>query len=798
MSLERYRKKRKFTSTPEPKGGKKETGGPLRFVIQKHRASHLHYDFRLEMDGVLKSWAVPKGPSLNPDDKRLAMMVEDHPLEYANFEGIIPKGNYGAGAVMVWDTGVYRGYEDNLLAQLKKGHITIVLLGEKLKGEFALVRSPKMSENAWLLLKAGDEYVSTKDILKKDRSVITGRSMDEIASEAVKKKEIWHSRPKNLDLGDAKKAPMPKEVRPMLAKTVDTPFDRANWIYEIKWDGYRAIAQINSEKVNLYSRNGISYNEKFESIAKSLTKFSGNAVLDGEIVMLDSTGRPDFQLLQDYPSTKSKGELVFYVFDILHFDGRDLTDLPLVKRKEILRSVIPPLDGIRYSDYVEESGRAFFSVAQKLNLEGIMAKDAESRYLIGQRSDSWLKIKTGKTQIATIAGFTSPKGNRSHIGALILGIRKQGKLIYIGHTGGGFNDENLKTTLEKLTPLITDECPFDEVPKTNAPATWVRPVIKCEVTFKEWTKDNKMRHPIFSRFLEEQSNNSKKSEFTHLTKTFWPKEKYTKEDLINYYSEIASVILPYLKDRPQSLLRFPDGIKGKSFYQKESSTLGGDWIKRVAIHSESGDKKINFMLCQDKESLLYMVNLGCIDFNPWSSKIDNLDNPDYLILDLDPEKASFQKVIEVANVVREVLEKLNIKSFPKTSGKRGMHIYIPVEAKYSYEQVRQFAQILALQVQAKLPKLVSLKHSPKERVGKIYIDYLRNARGATAASVYSARAYPNATVSTPLYWNEVTKKLDPSKFNIKTIMKRLDKHGDLFKPVLGAGIDIEKILQLLH
>jgi bifunctional non-homologous end joining protein LigD len=822
MSLSAYHQKRKFDKTPEPAGKELKTSGPLRFVVQKHEASRLHYDFRLELDGVLKSWAVPKGPSLNPEDKRLAMEVEDHPMEYENFEGIIPKGNYGAGTVMVWDKGVYspldtverKKAEKILRDQLKKGHLTFVLLGEKVKGEFALIKTPHAEEKAWLLIKKGDEYATRKNILTKDHSVLTGRTMEEIEKKAPTERNIWLGKPKDVDLSGAKKGRLEHAVKPMLATSIEEPFDNPDWIFELKWDGYRAIAEISDRKAKLYSRNHQSFNEKYAPIVTSLEKIPGNMVLDGEIVVVDKKGRPDFQLMQDYPS--SGGELIYYVFDILYYEGRNLKTLPLIKRKEIVKEVLPDLPYLRYGDYISTHGKAFFKEAHKLQLEGIMAKKADSEYFEGSRSKDWLKIKISLRQEAVIAGFTEPKGNRQHFGALVLGLYRHGKLEYIGHTGGGFNDKSLEATIKKLKKITRKESPFAVVPKTNAPVTWVKPELICEVTFHEWTKDHIMRQPIFLGLRDDKAASEVEDEvsakkeakhekigkqtvtLTNLSKVFWPKEGYTKGDLIEYYSEMSKVLLPYLIDRPESLLRYPDGITGQGFYQKNVSNLTADWLKTIKIHSNSGDKTVEYLLCQDKETLLYIINLGCIDLHPWASRKGSLSHPDFIILDLDPEKVSFEKVIEVALTTRQILEDLDIKSYIKTSGSRGLHIYIPMGAKYDYDQARNFSLLLGMQVQEKLPDLVSLKRNPKDRQGMVYIDYLRNIKSQTAASAYSVRPKPGATVSTPLRWEEVNTKLDPSVFTIKTMRKRLDKHGDLFKGVMGKGVDMKKVLKKLE
>lgn len=802
MSLRVYRTKRTFDKTPEPKGGKTQTSGPLTFVIQKHQASRLHYDFRLELDGTLKSWAVPKGPSANPEDKRLAVMVEDHPLDYASFEGIIPKGNYGGGTVMVWDRGVYtpiiestdrKEAEQLLKKQLQKGHLTFVLLGEKLQGEYALIKTHGGEENAWLLIKAGDIYASKKDILKKDRSVLTGRSMEEIRDQ---KSDVWISKPS--------KSAMPHDVKPMLAKSIDAPFDDTDWLFEMKYDGYRAIAEIDKGKVLLYSRNGISFEKKFAPIVSALQRFTAKAVLDGEVVVVDSEGKPRFQWLQDYPD--GEGMLLYYVFDLLYYDGRDLTSLPLSQRKQILKDVLPDLPSVRYGEHIEASGVAMFDHIKKLGIEGIMAKNKYSPYHAGVRSDDWLKIKNGNRQEVVIGGFTEPKGTRNHFGALVVGVYKRGKLIYVGHVGGGFDEKTLTRLKNKLQPLVQPNSPFAQKPETNAPVTWVKPVLLAEVAYSNWTADGQMRHPVFiglrddkasSDVVQEQSADTDLT-YTHLSKLFWPKEKYTKGNLIAYYREIAPIILPYLKDRPESLLRYPDGVTGNSFYQKDAKLLDTDYVNTTAIRSESHNKEIKYALCQNETALLYLVNLGCIDFNPWSSRVGSLEQPDYLLIDLDPLDVEFTDVVKTALAARKLLERLEITSFVKTSGATGMHIYIPLAAKYTYEQTRNMAQLLCLQINAAVPDITSMKRNPKERKGLVYLDYLQNIKGQTLASAYSVRAQPGATVSAPLLWSEVTAKLHPSQFTMKNMQRRIQKHGDLFKGVLGTGMDMEKVLRTLN
>ncbi len=536
--LREYKSKRKFGKTPEPKPGagtvpdlrKKrskvvESGlSPyvhkeehLIFVIHKHAARALHYDLRLELKGVLKSWAVPKGPSLNPSLKRLAIMVEDHPLDYKDFEGVIPEGNYGAGSVIIWDRGFYhhpsardrKDSEKLLLDGLRKGNMKFILEGEKLQGEFALVKT-RMDEKSWLLLKKKDRYAITEDILKESRSVVSNKTLEEVFEakpgkssrqkiNQIRLREAMESK----DLKDAPVKPTPLNIKPMLATLVKEPFDHPDWIFEVKWDGYRAIAEIRDEGVSLYSRNHISLNKKFPPIVESLGKFRFEAVLDGEIVVVDDKGHPDFQMMQNYQKSGS-GHLLYYVFDLLYFQGHDLTNLSLLRRKELLKKVLPSSPKIKFSDHVSKEGVLFFNVVKEKGLEGIMAKHSQSAYRMGRRSRQWLKVKTRLTQEGVIAGFTEPRGGRKYFGSLVLGAYEGDELIYIGHSGGGFGSKNLKDIREKLDPLIRKECPFQVKPETNAPVTWVNPELVCEVIFHGWTDEGVMRQPVFLRLREDK------------------------------------------------------------------------------------------------------------------------------------------------------------------------------------------------------------------------------------------------------------------------------------------------------
>ncbi len=855
MSLSKYKTKRKFDKTPEPAGAKKSSSGRLRFVVQKHQASRLHYDFRLELDGVLKSWAVPKGPSMNTADKRLAMMVEDHPYEYKDFEGVIPEGNYGAGSVMVWDEGFYHSLETSepkksrklIKEGLEKGELKFFLKGKKLQGGFVLVKiknSRGKADNSWLLIKERDEYALKTDISLMETSAKTDRTLDEIAKTASKqwisnkktgkgqaKKQSARSKSADqpvLDelLSEAKNSRMPRNVKPMLATLVKEPFNDPNWLFEVKWDGYRAITELSRQKALMYSRNAQPFNELFAPIVEEVEKFQFDAVLDGEVVVLDEKGKSSFQLLQNYQNTGT-GRLVYYVFDLLYYNGRGLTSLPLVQRKNILKNILPESESVKYSDHVEENGIEFFSLAKKQTLEGVIAKNSQSEYKIGRRSSDWLKIKTHQRQEAVIAGFTEPRGSRKKFGALVLGVYKGKDLVYIGHTGGGFNEKNLKTVYERLVPLITKDSPFKVKPKTNAPVTWVKPKLLAEISFSEWTSDGHMRQPIFQGLREDKQareavqENPKKMakafsktklasseeqivkiggkelKLTNQSKIYWPKEKYTKGDLINYYREVSSFILPYLKDRPENMNRHPNGIDGESFYHKDVTQKHPKWVKTKKIYSESNEEFINYLVCQNEATLIYMANLGCIEINPWNSRITSLEKPDYMVIDLDPEDIKFQEVVRVAQTVHKILDKYEVPNYCKTSGATGLHVYVPLGARYDYEQSKQFAHLIATLVNAELPDITSLERSPKKRQKRIYLDYLQNRKGQTLAAPYSARPKPGATVSTPLEWKEVNSRLDPKDFTIKNIFKRLDKKGDLFKPVLGKGIDLEKVLKKL-
>jgi len=826
VSLLKYIKKRTFTKTPEPAGKHRHVkkGKKLTFVIHEHHASHLHFDFRLEMDGVLKSWSVPKGPSLDPTVKRLAVEVEDHPFEYGKFHGVIPAGNYGAGSVYIWDKGTYESVhtddpkesEKILLRELKKGHLKFVMNGKKLKGEFALIRTgipgPK---NNWLLVKKSDKYA--------------GKWVDVQPIEKPQSKTSkLFAKPRNVQAAGAARSENPGFIKPMLATLVKEPFDRKGWIFEVKWDGYRALAYTGKEGVKLLSRHDISYNEDFAPIAESMGKIGFDAVFDGEIVVVDEKGRSDFQLLQQFQKT-GKVNIVYYIFDLLFYKGKDLRSMPLLERKKLLKKVLPKLPRVRLSEYIVEKGKAFFEAADQNQLEGVMGKNGLSTYHAGLRTSDWVKVKTYQRQEAVICGFTAPRKSRTSFGALVMGVYEGNDLVYVGHTGGGFDDKKLRDVKKVLEKYVTKECPFKVQPKTNAPVQWVKPKLVCEIRFANWTQDGIMREPIFLGMRDDKNPQEVKREkaqpvekavlksgkkvsglqhsatsglkkiqaFTHLDKVFWKKEGYTKGDVIHYYKEISSFILPYLKDRPEILHRHPHGPDGESFYQK-NITEAPIGIRTEKVFSPHEEKFINYLICNDRDTLLYLANLGCIEINPWNSRIQHLDKPDYMVLDLDPLDIGFDKVVETALGIYKILDSVDVESFCKTSGATGLHIYVPLGGKYTTEQTVQFAHIVMEIARQQMLSFTSTERVPAKRKKCVYLDFLQNRQGQSLAAVYSLRPKPKAPVATPLLWSEVKNLKDPTVFNIETIFKRLDKKGDLWKGVLGKGIDMAATLKKLE
>jgi bifunctional non-homologous end joining protein LigD len=847
--LEEYRNKRQFDRTPEPVGAETATKTENTFVVQKHSARRLHYDFRLAIEGTLKSWAVPKGPSLNPDDKRLAVRTEDHPLNYANFEGNIPEGSYGAGTVMVWDRGTFQVEgKDDAAKQIERGEIKFGLNGEKLCGSFVIVKLKNSEKgNEWLMIKHKDAAVDPNwNIDEHDGSVLTGRVLEEIKAQKAPKRE-----PSPLhaaELEGAKKAAMPARMTPMLAALSERAFSDPNWLFEIKWDGVRALAWIEDGELTLRARSGSDITSQYPDLGGLPEAFGGRrAIIDGEIAVLDDRGHSDFERLQERmhvrnpsPTLISQYPVVYFTFDLLYCDGYDLRAAPLLERKQLLHRVLHRSERIRYSDHQLEKGKELLELAKKNGLEGIVAKRTDSRY-VGERSANWLKLKTSKTLDAVVGGWTAPRGAGAPLGSLLLGLYEGKKLRFIGHAGSGFNAGTHKDVAARLKELETGRCPFDEVPETNEKATWVKPELVARGRFSGWTQEHRLRHPVFmglrddakpedcrwenevaatdmspgpasapsvvhvppivgkvlstkaqieAELFKGRAENAvleiegKRFRLSHLNKVYFPESGYTKRDLIAYYYRMADYVLPFLKDRPLVLRRYPDGIKGQAFFQKNMNESLGlpDWFQTVPIDSESKGQQMPYAVARDRASLLYLTGLGCIDHNPWSSRYPDLAHPDYFFFDLDPsEGTDFSVVVAIAKALHEKLEALKLNVFLKTSGATGMHLYLPVEPVYTYEQLRTFAEIVARMVSAENAKLVTNERTVSKRpAGRVLIDVAQNAEGRPLAAPYVVRAFPKAPVSTPLHPGELRASLKPESLNIKTLPGRLKQEGDLW------------------
>jgi bifunctional non-homologous end joining protein LigD len=826
MSLEEYRRKRVFSKTPEPPDKPSREAGN-RFFIQRHSARRLHYDLRLEMDGVLKSWALPHGPTLDPAIKRLAVHVEDHPFDYGSFEGTIPSGNYGAGSVTLWDRGTYEWLGPKTPAQMwESGDLKLRFHGHKIVGEFALVRTNRAKGKDWLLIKKKDFAVREGwDPEADTRSVLQGPG--EISS-----------------TDGAVKAEMPTSLEPMLATLGNAVPSGSDWLYEVKWDGYRALCFIEGGKVRMVSRRGTKLDKQFAPVAQALAQSvkADNTIIDGEVVALDESGNPSFQHLQNLtgfgtkPALKGMAppNLNFFAFDLLYLNGYDLRKAALIDRRQLLMSILLPSEIVRYSEHFIGKGDELLQAVRAKGLEGIIAKQAQSRYE-SKRSGSWIKIKVTTQQDFIVCGYIL--GEREPFGSLVLGYNKNKKLAYAGNVGSGFTQQSLKGVFEKVKPLITKKPVLTDVPKEIGEVTWVKPELVCAVKFTSWTKDDRLRAPVFlgmrtevmpeevvretgligeSLLAEETAQESKQEvllpadkaeialdieghrlKFSNLNKVFYPADGYTKRDVINFYAAIADLLVPHLQGRPLSLKRYPNGIDQDYFFQKDASGFP-DWLHREELADEEDAESKTRVICDDKASLLYLANLGCIDQNPYMSRLGTLEHPDFILIDLDPYHCGYDRIVEAAQLVREKLRLIGLTGYPKTTGGNGMHVYVPVEPIYSSAQTRQFAEILARWVAAErsdlftTPRMVSAREK-----GKVYFDYLQNASGKTISAPYVLRAYPGAPVATPLKWDEVVHGLKPAQFHIANVLRRFERVGDLFAGVLNKpqelGPAIEKL-----
>jgi bifunctional non-homologous end joining protein LigD len=937
-NLAEYRRKRKFEATPEPRGKEKGTDAN-RFVVQEHHARRLHFDLRLEVGGVMKSWAVPKGPSLNPADKRLAIQTEDHPLEYRTFEGVIPAGQYGAGVMKIWDAGTFEA-EGAMpaAAQIERGELKFILHGRKLRGSFVLVKlhGSRGDKNEWLLIKHKDEAADPNWTLeqvvegaaqegaakeratkegdrraagrepqassdgKRGAGAAAGKLAEAAAMAAAKQRseEVKRAAAAKISIPNgAKRAAMPERIHPALATLTDKPFSGPDWLFEIKWDGIRTLAWVRDGESRMWSRSNREITGEYPELANLARSVQAReAWLDGEIVVLDETGRSDFQKIQmrfsvQKPSAQliAQAPAVYYIFDVLYFDGYDLRRAPLFVRKNLLRQILREDARVRFSDHVIEQGRQLYDLAVQKKLEGLVAKRIASAYPEG-RTQAWLKIKLTRDLDAVVGGWTDPRGSREHFGALQLGLYDGDKLEYIGGVGTGFNEQDQKLIWEQLQRVKSEASPFAARPATREKAHWVRPELVARVKFTEWTDERHLRAPRFlglqhdrdaractfddeaapevkapqsgavpeaeegdgeareraaarktvrgtraaknppaektspeeqvardnvaqtpvkhaarrpanigepeltsDRQIEEElaggsaqnvtiEIDGRQLRLTNLNKIYFPEEKYMKRDLLAYYFGVARYILPFLKDRPLVLRRYPNGISGEAFFQKDAAKETPEWIETVTIESENKNKPIRYIVASDRATLIYLTNLGCIDHNPWSSRYDDQEHPDYIFFDLDPtEGTPFATVTKLGRLLLEALEKFDLQAFTKTSGASGIHIFLPVDPRYTYEQARLLVEAIASIVGQKNPGLITSERTVARRPkGSVYVDAHQNSRGQSLASVYSARAFPHAPVSAPIKPGELGKELRPEKWNIKSMLARIEKMGDLW------------------
>jgi bifunctional non-homologous end joining protein LigD len=821
LSLKEYHRKRDFSRTQEPAGLKKLSESTQHlFVVQKHAASHLHYDFRLELEGVLKSWAVPKGPSLDPKVKHLAMHVEDHPVEYAFFEGTIPQGEYGGGTVMIWDIGKWQPLDENPVQAYHKGDLNFVLLGKKLNGRWKLIRLKKQTQKnktAWLLFKVNDDYSHPETeygiTTEKPLSAVSKRSMEQIADDndriwtkegEVKSTSKTKSR-LNLSLKNlvgVRKTLMPAAITPELATLVVMPPRSDDWLHEIKWDGYRLITKIHAREIRLMTRRNKDWTKQFPSIVTALRagKFN-DIVLDGEVVALDENNKTNFQVLQNSMEDESlQANLIYYVFDILYINGFDLQNVPLIKRKEILAKIFQHKNlspEIKYNDHVVGKGDEVFKHACDLQLEGIISKRINSRY-VQKRTREWLKAKCIRRQEFIVGGFTDPKSSRQHFGALLLGYYDQNKkLIYCGRVGTGFTQASLKEVGSILKTYQQPENPFNYFPeRITKDIHWVRPSLVAEIEYLEMTSDGILRHPSFKGLRQDKnpknvileipreasamdskdvsSKPKENSRFTNLSRVFYPEQGITKQNLLDYYELVADWILPHIKDRPLTLVRCPSGNHENCFYQKHMNERVPKGIKKIPI-TEHG-KAEPYIYLDSLEGLQGLVQLSVLEIHPWGSTIENIEYPDRIIFDLDPAPdVEWDEVVQCAKLLREFLNFLELKSYVKTTGGKGLHIVIPIMPTLSWKEVRNITKRMAdLIVELKPQKYIATMSKTK-RKGKIFIDYIRNTRGSTAIGAYSTRAKSEATIAVPLTWEELDSNIRSDTFNVLNIKERLNR-----------------------
>ncbi|SDF29522.1 bifunctional non-homologous end joining protein LigD [Mucilaginibacter pineti] len=870
--LEKYKAKRDFKKTAEPAGGKPGTDRLL-FVVQKHAASHLHYDFRLEVKGVLKSWAVPRGPSMDPQERRLAMPVEDHPYDYKDFEGIIPKGQYGGGTVILWDEGWYEPATDEklkdkaakehwMMSNYYKNALKITLHGHKLKGDFILIKFKEDKyEGGWRLIKADDPYATKEDILLKDKSVKSKLTIEQMATKD--KVEVWQSnrepekpKTKPADIEELKKQGvkkvMPESVKPMLCTLTKEIVPDDDYLYEVKWDGYRIISYIENKKVRMDSRSALDYTKKYPPVAKALKELGHDAVLDGEVVVFNEEGKPDFDALQTFNGHETP--INYCVFDLLWLDGYNLMSLPLTDRKALLKELVKGNDVLRFSESFED-GEALYQQALQLDLEGIVAKRKDSNYVPDARDNRWLKTPTRKRQEFVIGGWAESDKVRSFKSLLFGAYNAEGEFEWIGRSGGGYKQSEMPGILAQLQKLEIENKPFvNKVLDTKgAKMHWVKPELVANFEFATWTKTGRIRKP--ATFLgwrldkkarqvvrevplsDEQEQEiveapKEKAAVAAVSDSNWPKIEnkkieserdfefgghtvainnieqelwrgITKARLITYYHQISPYILRHLKDRPLSLHIKQDGAKAPGFYIKDMEGHEPDYLdifQDQRRHPKKGKRnEIDYAVCNNEAALLYLINLGNIDLNPWSSRITNPQEPDFISIDLDPSDEDFGKAIKTAQAAKQVFDQYKLQSLVKTSGKTGIHLFIPCTG-FDYPQARKLAEKTCDLVCKEVPDIATTEVSVEHRGNKLFVDPSQNDYADTLAAPYSIRPYKHPQASTPVAWKEVKDTLDPGKFTMDSLPERLEKKGDLFDDLLNEKWRVEntkKLKQLL-
>lgn len=773
MGLEHYHQKRNFNKTTEPKGIISPQNNYL-FSIQKHAASHLHYDFRLELNGVLLSWAIPKGPCFDPSVKRLAIHVEDHPVSYGSFEGIIPKGQYGGGTVMLWDKGIWNPLDKDPTQAYHKGHLRFELLAEKLKGRWDLVRFK--DEQHWFLIKHQDEFAQKlKDYdvtVEKPNSVLTSQNLEEIADS--KKIKL----PANLKVDE-----VPDFIQPQLATLIEHPPQGPQWLHEVKFDGYRMLAFVNKQKVTLKSRNNKDWTHDLMPVAQALKKLSLNQVIfDGEVVVLNKEGRLDFQLLQNAIKADSKVNFVYYIFDILFYEQHDLRKLPLLNRKEILKTLISKQNTtLAYSDHIINNGEEIFHHSCELGLEGIISKQVDSPYS-SNRSKSWVKVKCLKRQEFVIGGYSLSQNKERGIKSLYLGVFDEGKLIYTGNVGTGFSQQTLCEINVLLKNNQIAQSPFFTKIPSSAKVLWVNPTLVAEIEFTEWTGGGHLRHASFKGLRmdkptqdvkKENETSRKNSSFmiTHPEKILYPEDRITKKELLAYYEAVSDTMLPYIINRPLSLVRCPENFED-CFFQRHYNESTPKALKSIPVEGKEGIEQ--FIYLDSREGLLSLVQMSVLEIHPWGSLISHLDNPDFMVIDLDPApNVAWHEVVEAAFEIKHHLADFKLKSFVKTTGGKGLHVVVPIKPEYTWDEVKNFTHVFVLFLEKLKPQKYISKMTKAKRDGKIFIDYLRNQKSATAIGAYSTRARPHAPVSVPIHWDELTNNRQDTDFTIRTLPQRL-------------------------